>query len=270
MVKVIFPEGDDSRVQAAAKMLVDQGTCEPVLLSDTLASDSYPVVACDPSVSAVWQAGTMVATGEVDAVIAGAVFSTSEVLRAYLKTIGTEPGISRVTSCFLMEKGSERYLFADCGVQIDPNPEQLAEIAHLVAQFAPKVDIDPKIAFLSFSTHGSAEHDVVSKTQEVVRITKERWPELIVDGELQVDAAIVPAIASAKAPNSLLAGQATILVFPDLQSGNIGYKLVERLGGFSATGPLLLGFNKPAHDLSRGCSAVDIVKAAEIAVQQRQ
>ena len=274
MKKIVFPEGNDPRILEAAKVLITEAACHPVLIGDeaeitnALGEGEYSVVAPDDSDNAVWQGGSMVADDQADGIVAGAVFSTPDVLRAYIKTIGTAEGVARMSSCFLMEKGQERYLFADCGVNIDPSSEVMAETAYLTAQFAPLLDIDPKIAFLSFSTKGSASHEVVDKVTEALRITKERWPDLVVDGELQIDAAIVPEVAASKAPDSPLKGQATVLIFPNLDAGNMAYKLVERLGGFSATGPLLLGFAKPAHDLSRGCSAADIVNAAKIALKQ--
>ena len=295
MKKVVLPEGEDERVQLAARTLVEEAIAHPVLVAkatDAMAdigpADGYTLLAPDgTSLEALAaaaraagkefavsptlaQGAALVRDGEADAIVAGAVSSTADVIKTYLKTIGMAEGCTRVSSCFLMEKGTERYLFADCGVSPTPTPEERAETAYLCNAFASIVGIKPKIAFLSFASHDSARHEMVATTAEAVAISKERWPELIVDGPLQVDSAIIPSIARRKVPESDIAGEANVLLFPDLNSGNIAYKLVERLGGFSATGPLLLGFAKPAHDLSRGCNVEDIVKAAKIAVAQCQ
>lgn len=273
--KIVFPEGNDERIIAAAQKMIDRGICHPVLIGDReklraafQMNDQCTCIAVETTNDSLTQGAHLVANGTADAIIAGAAHATADVLRAYIRIIGTQEGVSRATSCFLMEKENQKFIFADCGVNIDPTSETLAETAYLCSTFALLVNIEPKIAFLSFSTHGSAKHESISKVTEALTITKEKWPDLTVDGELQVDAALVPDVASAKAPNSPLKGQATILIFPDLNAGNIAYKLTERLGGFSATGPILLGFAKPAHDLSRGCSVDDIVHAAEIACMQ--
>ncbi len=272
--KIIFPE-NDSRVHIAVRTLLEEQTCHPVLIGDekvlreTLGDGQYTVLAPDAqAVNELWQAAQLVADGEVDGIVAGAVYTTPDVLRAYLKTIGMQKGVSRVTSCFLMEKGLQRYLFADCAVNIDPNAQTLAHTAYLCDQFAPLVDIKSKVALLSFSTKGSAEHESVEKMQNALSLIQETHPEVVVDGELQADVALVSAVATIKAPESIIAGDATVLIFPDLNSGNIAYKLVERLGDFRATGPLLLGFAKPAHDLSRGCAPADVVRVARIAAKQ--
>ncbi|MFT5849919.1 MAG: phosphate acetyltransferase [Patiriisocius sp.] len=272
--KIIFPE-NDPRVHIAARILIEQEICHPVLIGDekvlreTLDVGEFTVIAPDPDAKdELWQAAQLVADGSFDGIVSGAVFPTSDVLRAYIKTIGVQEGVSRVTSCFLMEKGLQRYLFADCAVNIDPSAETLAETAHLCDKFAPLVGIESKVALLSFSTKGSAEHTSVDKMREALKLTQERYPEMVVDGELQVDSALVSTVGALKAPDSTINGDATVLVFPDLNAGNIAYKLVERLGEFRATGPLLLGFAKPAHDLSRGCSHDDIVSVARIAVLQ--
>ena len=273
--KIVLPEGEDERVLLAAKILINDHICHPVLLggqkiiTDTLGeSDSYTVISPDESPNTVWQGATLVSGSEADGIVAGAVHSTADVLRSYIKVIGMREGVSRATSCFLMEKGLQRYLFADCAVNIDPSVEVLADTAYLCNEFASLVGIDSKVAFLSFSTYGSANHEMVDKITAAVKLTKEKWPDMVVDGELQFDAAVVPSVANLKAPDSTIKGDATVFVFPDLNSGNIAYKLVERLGEFKATGPLLLGFKQPAHDLSRGCNADDIVNAVKITCLQ--
>lgn len=275
-IRIVLPEGDDERVHIAAKMLMaDHPEIHPILIGNVAQikdilgeSDKYTVMAPEDEGKTLWQAAEMVKRGSAEGVVAGAAHTTSDVLRAYIKTIGTEQGVTRVTSCFLMEKGLERYIFADCAVNIEPSPEILAETAYLCNKFAKTVNLDPKVAFLSFSTKGSAEHAAVDKVRNAVELCKKRYPDLIVDGELQVDAAIVPRVTREKAPNSPVGGNANVLIFPDLNSGNIAYKIAERFGKFKATGPILLGLQKPAHDLSRGCSPEDIVSVVLTAAKQ--
>ncbi|MDD2202847.1 MAG: phosphate acetyltransferase [Bacilli bacterium] len=219
----------------------------------------------------------MLKLGDADGLVAGAVNSTSDLLRAGLQIIKTAPGTSLVSSYFLMivpncKYGSEGvFLFADCGLIINPNASELALISLQTAETARKLfNLDPKIALLSFLTKGSAEHELINKVREALSIAKTVAPSLKIDGELQLDAAIVPSIANKKAPNSKVAGDANILIFPDLNSGNIGYKLVERLAKAQAIGPLCQGFSKPINDLSRGCSVDDIVKSVVITAIQAQ
>jgi len=219
----------------------------------------------------------MVKTGMADGMVAGAVRSTADVMGTALKVIKTAPGVSVVSTCFLMVMPDESYghkgvyAFADCALNQNPSSEELASIAISTAQtFKTLTDAEPLVAMLSHSTKGSAKHADIDKVTEAVRFAREKAPELKLDGELQLDAAIIPAIGSKKAPDSGIAGKANVLVFPDLDAGNIGYKLVERLAGASAFGPITQGLAKPVNDLSRGCSADDIAGTVAITALQAQ
>ena len=217
----------------------------------------------------------MVKMGDADGLVSGAIHSTGDMLRPALQIIKSKPGIKTVSSCFLMECPNKAYgddgvmVFADCAVNIDPDAEQLASIALGAADSARALaGIEPRVAMLSFSTKGSAKHDLVTKVQEATRIAKELDPNLLLDGELQLDAAIVESVGQLKSPGSPVAGKANVLVVPGLEAGNIGYKLVQRLAGAEAYGPILQGIAKPCNDLSRGCSVDDIVATVAITAAQ--
>lgn len=214
--------------------------------------------------------GTMlVQMGEADALLGGATYSTADTVRPALQLIKTKPKNKIVSSCFIMVRdrtsgGNEVLAMGDCAINIDPTAEELVEIAGEVALCAKTFGIDPKVAFLSYSTVGSGKGPSVDKMQEAFQMTKERFPHMVVDGEMQFDAAVSPHVGQVKFPNSDVAGYANTFIFPEINSGNIGYKIAQRLGGFDAYGPILLGLNAPINDLSRGCTPAEVYSMAII------
>ncbi len=219
----------------------------------------------------------MIKAGDADGLVSGACHSTANTLRPALQIIKTRPGVRLVSSFFLMEVPNcefgfnGTFVFADCGLEPNPDPEKLAAIAASSAEsFEKMVGEKPIVAMLSHSSYGSAKNDDVAKVQEAVRIAKEQYPQFLIDGELQLDAAIVPAVGASKAPASPVAGKANVLIFPDLDAGNIGYKLVQRLAKAEAYGPVCQGIAAPVNDLSRGCSSDDIVGVIAITAVQAQ
>ncbi|MCD7886307.1 MAG: phosphate acetyltransferase [Clostridiales bacterium] len=214
--------------------------------------------------------GTMlVKMGVADSLLGGATYSTADTVRPALQIIKTKPGYKSVSSCFILVRASasgenEVLAFGDCAINIHPTAEQIAETGIYCAECGRVFGIDPKVAFLSFSTHGSGKDADVDKMREATRLAQEMAPNLAIDGELQFDAAVSPSVAHTKCPDSKVAGHANVFVFPDINSGNIGYKIAQRLGQFNAYGPILLGLNAPINDLSRGCNGMEVYSMAII------
>lgn len=298
--RIIFPEGDDKRIKQAIAEIVKLGIAHPVVFTtggidikgvETINPGSEDIikkyaqlythirerkgVGFDSAVklltsNPVFTAALMVRDGFADAMIAGASHTTKDVAKAVIYCIGPREGKS-VSSCFIIDTGNEKYgykgkfIFADCGVIVEPTSEQLAEIAIDSGMLFQKIfSAPPYIAFLSYSTYGSAGGPSVERVRRAVEIVKGIQPDLMVDGELQADAAIVPEVAKRKCPDSFVAGRANVLIFPDLNSGNICYKLVDRLLEAIAIGPIFVGTLKPASDLSRGCEVEEVVLDAAV------
>ena len=307
-LRIVFPEGEDPRVLVAAVRLAADGLVQAIVLGNpdkiqSLAAekswDLSKLTVRDPEhdelhdqmVTAFVERrkgkatkeqaekivqnanyfGTMlVYMKEADGMVSGAVHSTADTVRPALQIIKTRPGVHLVSGAFIMQRGrDERYLFADNAINIDPDADQLAEIAIESAKTAALFDIEPpRVALLSFSTKGSAKGPQVDKVVEATKKAHELAPDLALDGELQFDAAFVPTVAKQKAPDSKVAGEANVFIFPELQSGNIGYKIAQRFGGFEAIGPILQGLNQPVSDLSRGANEEDVYKLAIITAAQ--
>ncbi len=280
---ILLPETDDPRIRNGAHRAAELGFCRPLLWdADHIAGAAAEVTdhlaarlmarGKDPEAASTWarqgsfSAAAAVALGLADAAVMGAVCTTGETVRAGLSAVGVAPGGSILSSCFWMRGDERAWIFADGAVVPDPSLEQLAEIATLAASACRRyLGHKPLVALLSFSTHGSAEHPKVDKVRQAVEILRRRDTDFVFDGELQLDAAVVPEVAASKAPSSPLRGQANVLIFPDLDAGNIGYKLVQRFAGVQAIGPLFTGLAKPVHDLSRGCSEEDVVQVLAVA-----
>ncbi|MDM8331878.1 phosphate acetyltransferase [Limosilactobacillus pontis] len=305
---IVFPEGEDKRILGAAVRLQNDGLIKPILLGTRVeiektakdnGFDIADLTIIDPTEypeadkKAMFDAllerrkgkntpeqveemlkdvsyfGTMlVYMGKADGMVSGAVHSTGSTVRPALQIVKTKPGVHRISGAFLMIKGDQRYIFADCAINIELDAPMMAEVAVQSAKTAKLFGIDPKVALLSFSTKGSAKGDMVTKVADATAKVHEMDPDLPADGELQFDAAFVPAVGELKAPGSKVAGHANVFIFPSLEAGNIGYKIAQRFGGFTAVGPILQGLNAPIADLSRGCSEDDAYKVALITAAQ--
>jgi len=305
-LRIVFPEGLDERVLVAASRLAVDGVLTPILVGNIEAIqakatelnaplDSVEIygpnafAGMDELVASFVERrkgkateeqarkilldenyfGTMlVHTNRADGLVSGAAHSTADTVRPALQIIKTKEGVRKTSGVFIMVREDEKYVFADCAINIAPDSNDLAEIAIESAKTARMFDIDPRVAMLSFSTKGSAVSPETDKVSTAVAEAKQREPELVLDGEFQFVAAFVPSVAAKKAPDSVIKGDANVFVFPSLEAGNIGYKIAQRLGNFEAVGPILQGLNRPVNDLSRGCSEEDVYKLALITAAQ--
>ena len=292
---IVLPEYDDKRTLEAARIVQQENIAKPLVLTpdmidknqrDIYIQEYYKLYQSkDISLELVkglfsdnlYYAAMMTREGKDDGLVDGAVHTTADVARACIRCIGLDERFTIASSCFIMDFPDKScgdngtLIFADCGIIPDPNSRQLSCIALTAAELAGKVlNITPRIAFLSYSTKGSAKTKSAEKIAEALALLKTQSPGMLADGELQVDAAIVPEVASIKCPDSPIKGEANVLIFPNLEAGNIGYKLSQRLSGCRAIGPLFLGLNKPASDLSRGCFVEDIVDSVAVSAIRAQ
>lgn len=305
-IKIVFPEGLDERILTAVNRLAGEGILQPILVGNeqevtnkakelNLTLDGVNIydpknyAEMDELVAAFVERrkgkateedarkilldenyfGTMlVHLGKAHGLVSGAAHSTADTVRPALQIIKTKEGIKKTSGVFIMVREDEKYVFADCAINIAPDSQDLAEIAIASAETAKMFNIDPRVAMLSFSTKGSAKSPETEKVSQAVEIAKGLDSSIVLDGEFQFDAAFVPSVAEKKAPDSVIKGDANVFVFPSLEAGNIGYKIAQRLGNFEAVGPILQGLNKPVNDLSRGCNAEDVYKLALITAAQ--
>ncbi|WP_163099618.1 phosphate acetyltransferase [Peribacillus alkalitolerans] len=305
-LKIVFPEGTDERILKAAGRLAQEKLVTPILIGDIekiqqLAKDynislenaeiydPHNFIMMDELVASFIERrkgkvseedarkilldenyfGTMlVHSNKADGLVSGAAHSTADTVRPALQIIKTKDGVKKTSGVFIMVRGDEKYVFADCAINISPDSQDLAEIAIESARTAKMFGIEPRVAMLSFSTKGSAKSPETNKVMEAVATAKLRDPMLVLDGEFQFDAAFVPSVAAKKAPDSPLQGDANVFIFPSLEAGNIGYKIAQRLGNFEAVGPILQGLNRPVNDLSRGCNEEDVYKLSLITAAQ--